>query len=45
MAGVDLAREERLKKGDACIDQLRVVMEDPTMRKIGNKPNEVSNAG
>ena len=41
-AGVDLAREERLKKGDACIEQFRVIIEDPIVRKISDKPSDVS---
>ena len=39
--GVDLAREERLKKGDACLDQFRVVFNDPIMKKIANKPGDI----
>ena len=41
MAGVDLAREERLKKGDACIEQFRLILEDSTMKKIADKPSEL----
>ena len=42
MDGVDLAREERLKKGEECIGLFKGVSEDPTVIKISGKPNEVS---
>ncbi len=40
-AGVDLAREERLKKGEACLDQFNAVLQDAAMKKISDKPSEL----
>jgi len=40
-AGVDLAREERLKKGDQCIEVFKQIFEDVTMKKISDKSSEV----
>eukprot|EP00826_Nyctotherus_ovalis_P044353 TRINITY_DN4784_c0_g1_i3.p1 TRINITY_DN4784_c0_g1~~TRINITY_DN4784_c0_g1_i3.p1 ORF type:complete len:168 (-),score=32.22 TRINITY_DN4784_c0_g1_i3:54-557(-) len=39
--GVDLAREERLKKGEACLDQFKFIFDDPVMKKISNKPSDI----
>lgn len=38
---MDLAREERLKKGDNCIEQFKNVFEAPKFRKLCEKPTEV----
>ena len=40
-AGVDLAREERLKKGEACLDQFKVVTDDAVMKKISDKQTDL----
>lgn len=40
-SGVDLEREERLRKGEECIQQFRAVWESPIMKKIADKKNDV----
>ena len=40
-AGVDLEREERLKKGELCLAEFQKIMNDPIMNKISNKPNDL----
>lgn len=39
--GVDLAREERLKKGDQCLKQFKIIQEDAAMHKIAGKGNDL----
>jgi len=41
LGGVDLAREERLKKSDLCLKQFKLILEDAGMKKIANKQSEL----
>ncbi len=41
--GVDLEREERLKKGELCVQQFRSVWQSPALRHIADKKNEMGN--
>jgi len=40
-SGVDLEREERLKKGEICIEHFKVTMQNPAMKHLSEKKNEV----